>query len=455
MGLLIWLPIPLGSNRVWAWTIAEVWIGVSALVLLTSLYQYQQGQVLTRLKQFSWLLLPIALFQLWTLCQIIPIPLSWLGWLSPAASQAYQATGADLGYVSLDPRATYISLLKGLFYLIFVLCCTLLINSRERIRMAMLALIVSGTLQALYAAINVLLGIEQSLVFGLQETGIATGSFVYKNHLANYLVLCLSMGIGLIVVDMQSYSASYNSWQHRLQQWLQLFSSQKTLIRLALVIMVVALVMTRSRMGNAAFLGSTLVVGFIAITCYKNRPTKLTWLLLSLLVVDIVIMGSLFGLDKLQQRIVESHIEQGTRHLVIAWSIPMIKDYLLTGTGLGSFYGVFPSYTQQAIGYYDHAHNEYVQFVAEAGLPATLMLGGMLLWAFGLSIWVMSHRNSQTCKGAAFGGLIALCAMLVHIWVDFNLQAPANTVTFLLILVLIGASYSIPSPPRRKVVAHV
>lgn len=383
------------------------------------------------------------------------MPLSWLEWVSPAASIAYLRTGADVGYISLDPRTTYIALLKGVFYFIFVLCSAVLINSGERIRSVMLAIVVGGTLQAFYAVLNVLLGVEQSILFGLQEEGIATGTFVYKNHLANYLLLCLCIGIGLIVTDMQSRRASYNSWQDRIQQWLRLVSSQRMLVRLSLVIIVIALVMTRSRMGNGAFLATTLVVGSFALVFYRNRPSNLTWFLVSILVVDIVIMGSLFGLDKLQQRVADSYIDQDSRHLVITWSIPMIKDYLLTGIGLGSFYVVFPSYTQHAIGYYDHAHNEYIQFVTEAGLPATIMLGSTLLWAFGLSIWVMINRNSQTCKGAAFGCLMALCAMLMHIWVDFNLQSPANTVTFLTVLVLIGASYSVVSPRRYKDVKHV
>ncbi|EGU43429.1 O-antigen polymerase [Vibrio ichthyoenteri ATCC 700023] len=459
IALLIWLPIPLGSNRIWAWTIGEVWIATIAFVLAGIFYHSRDSALSQRLKAFLWLIVPIATFQVWVLIQIIPMPVSMLEWISPSSADAYQNVAARWGYISLDPAATYISLLKGVAYLFFICICAILIHSKKRLKLVMLAIVVSGTLQAFYASLNVLLGVESSWIFGFPETDIATGSFVYKNHLANYLLLCLSMGIGLIVIDLSSSSTGSSSWQERVNALLQLLVSKKMLIRFALIIMVIALVMTRSRMGNSAFFVATFITGIIALCCYKQRPPKLTWLLISLFVVDIIVLGSFFGLEKVQQRIAESHLSSDTRHLVVQWSIPMLKDFLLTGSGLGSFYIVFPSYTQHAVGFYDHAHNEYIQFVAEVGLPATLLLALAVLWAFGLAVWVISHRQSRTCKGAALGGLVALVAMLLHITVDFNLQAPANTVTFLAILAIIGASYSIATPLQRtrqqKVISDV
>ncbi|WP_260260401.1 O-antigen ligase family protein [Vibrio intestinalis] len=446
--LLVWLPIPLGSNRIWAWTIAECWIGITALVLLFDAIRRASFTPLLRLKRYNWLLIPLALFQCWVALQLLPMPVTWLEWFSPSAAQAYQRVGAEVGYLSLDPRSTYISLLKGLNYLVFASCLAILTHSKKRLKAVMLALLVSGTIQAVYAALNVLLGTEQSWVFGLAETDIATGSFVYKNHLANYLLLCLSMGIGLIVIDMSRRQS--HSWQERMFSLLQLVVSRKMMIRFALIIMVIALVMTRSRMGNAAFFAATLIAGVIALVCYKNRPTKLSFLIFSLFAVDILVLGSFFGLEQVQQRIMDSHLEQDTRYLVVDWSLPIVKDYLLTGTGLGSFYSVFPSYSHGAIGYYDHAHNDYLQFVIETGLPSFALLAFVVLWAFGMAIWVMKHRNSKTCKGAAFGCLIAFTAMMIHITVDFNLQAPANAVTFITILVLVGASYSIGTQRKQQ-----
>lgn len=455
LGLLIWLPIPLGSNRVWAWTIGEIWIALTAFALGFVFLGLRKGEYFQRLKTFYWLLIPFALFQFWVFCQIVPLPTYVLAGISPVAASAYERVGASWGYISLDPAATYIALIKGVAYLFFIVCAALLIHSKKRLKMVMLIIVISGTLQALYASFNVLWGIESSWIFHLPETDVATGSFVYKNHLANYLLLCLSMGIGLIVIDLSTSAARPVSWQAWINQTLQLLVSKKMLVRLSLIIMVIALVMTRSRMGNSALFISTFVVGIIALVFYKHRPPRLTWLLASLFVVDIILLGSFFGVEKVQERLAQTHLTSDTRHLVVEWSLPMIKDFLFTGSGLGSFYMIFPGYTQHAIGFYDHAHNEYVQFTAEVGLPATLLLGFSLLWAMMLAISVIRHRQSRTCKGAALGSLIAMVAMLLHISVDFNLQAPANTVTFLTILVVIGASHTIITPIQNRKVAHV
>ncbi|MDN3684756.1 hypothetical protein QW180_18940 [Vibrio sinaloensis] len=80
----------------------------------------------------------------------------------------------------------------------------------------------------------------------------ANGTFIYHNHLANYLMMCLSLGAGLLVSQLHVSPAG--SWHVRIQRWVSgVISSKKMFVRSALVVMVIALVMTRSRMGNTAF----------------------------------------------------------------------------------------------------------------------------------------------------------------------------------------------------------
>ncbi|MGF1755906.1 O-antigen ligase family protein, partial [Vibrio makurazakiensis] len=229
----------------------------------------------------------------------------------------------------------------------------------------------------------------------------------------------------------------------RIRRWSGGVVSRKMFVRLALIIMVIALVMTRSRMGNTAFFAATTLGGFIALFFFKDKPRALIPLIVSLILVDTLVVGTVFGLDKVKDRLEQTSVLKETRDEVIQWSLPIVEQYPLTGTGMGSFYSVFPSYTQFNIGYYDHAHNDYLQFAVEAGIPATLLLGFMWLWAVVISIRSMSRRNSKTLRGLALGCLIALIGMLIHITVDFNLQAPANAMTFVLILVMTGCTQSI------------
>ena len=66
--LLIWAPIPLGSNRPWAWAILEIAI---AFVFVLHLIQYlRQPFSLTYLKWQLPLLMPLLIFQFYLALQV-------------------------------------------------------------------------------------------------------------------------------------------------------------------------------------------------------------------------------------------------------------------------------------------------------------------------------------------------------------------------------------------------
>ncbi|WP_117232506.1 O-antigen ligase family protein [Vibrio maerlii] len=439
--LIIWLPIPLASNRVWAWSIAEIMVAIQTLCLAVSYLPQERAFPFARLKRFSWLLVPLTLFQVWNAVQIIPLDLGLLAQISPATAEIYQVAGASQGALSLDVHASTTSLVKGITYTLLAFNAAILIHTPARLKTLAMTLVVSGTLQAFYGAMAVLLGWKYSLLFGFRESGIATASFVYKNHLANYLMMCLAVGSGLIV--SQLHISPSGSWHERIRRWSDGLVSRKMFVRLALIIMVIALVMTRSRMGNTAFFAATTLGGVVALLFFKDKPRALVPLIVSLILVDTLVVGTVFGLDKVKDRLEQTSVLKETRDEVIQWSLPIVEEYPVTGTGMGSFYSIFPRYADFNIGFYDHAHNDYLQFAVEAGVPATAMLGLMWIWAVIIAIRSMRKRNSKTLRGLALGCLIALIGMLMHISVDFNLQAPANAMTFILILVMTGCTQSI------------
>ncbi len=436
--LLFCLPLPLATHRAWAWSVMEVWVAVQTLLLIFIYYRNFPWQ---RVKQFAWLLVPLCLFQVWVLIQTLPMSATWMSWLSPNALLAYQLANSTEFTLSLDRYATNVGLLKGVAYTLFAFNTIILVNNVDRLRTVLYVLVASGTFQAFYAALEILLHVKETWVFGMVQGERANGTFVYHNHLANYLMMTLCMGTGLIV--SQLHQSESGSWHIRLKRWLGAVLATKMIVRLCLVVMVIALVMTRSRMGNTAFFSVTLIGGIVALLFYKNRPRALTVLLISLLAIDTFIVGAVFGLDKVKARLEATSTASETRDQVVEWSLNLIRDYPFSGTGLGSFYGVFPNYTQYNIGYYNFAHNDYIQFASEVGIPATILLGGMVLFALWLSFKVIRTRNSKSLKGAALGCFMAIIGMLIHITVDFNLQAPANAMTFILILVLAGASSTI------------
>jgi len=108
-------------------------------------------------------------------------------------------------------------------------------------------------------------------------------------------------------------------------------------------------------------------------------------------------------------------------------TIGMIRDYPVLGTGLGTFGPAFrlyqPSYSA---GRFDHAHNDWLQAVAEGGV--------VLLVAFALAIW-LAFRKGRPGGRAAWpdplrsAAVASVTAVLVHATIDFPLHIPAIAAT--------------------------
>lgn len=440
--LLFWLPIPLASNRPWAWGLMNI---ACYLLLFATVYVYA-ADVKQKLLKYKLPLAIISLFIAFSIIQITPMPMWLLQYVSPEAAYLYGSAINDyntaisnnvqLFPISIDPAQSAISLYKTLSYASLFVCTLLLCNSAERIRTTMLAIVIIGVFQATYGALEILLRLDTSLVFQLPIKGVATGTFVYKNHYANYLMLCLSIGVGFLVSTLLSQRSATRT-THKIRNFLETLLHGKALVRIALAIMVIALVMSRSRMGNTAFFVAMTVVGMLSLFLIKKRTRGLSILIISMFVVDMFILSAWFGLDKVKTRLEQTSLSQETRDEVVRDSIPLLQDFASTGSGMGSFYGIFPKYQGAEIkAFYDHAHNDYLQFAIEAGIPATLLLFLLPLLAGIRCIKAIKHRRNTLMKGMAFGCLMAIIGMAIHMSVDFPLQAPANAALFMVILAL-------------------
>jgi O-antigen ligase len=79
---------------------------------------------------------------------------------------------------------------------------------------------------------------------------------------------------------------------------------------------------------------------------------------------------------------------------------------------------------------YDHAHNDYVEALAEAGLLGGLLIVAALAMFFGVAFRNMNQRLRREAGWIQLGSALGCCGLLVHSWVDFNLHIPANAVWF-------------------------
>ncbi|SDJ67057.1 O-antigen ligase family protein [Microbulbifer yueqingensis] len=434
LALLFWLPIPLGSHRPWAWALMEVWVFV---MLAGWLVVNTHSPRMARLRPYLPLLLIFGVFQLWVAFQLLPLPMGLLEALSPAKAGHWLATdpGAASATLSLDPNQTHIGLLKGLAYCGILFLVLALVDSPARLKTLALTIVLAGTFQAFYGVLMALSGSDKSWVLGMPNSygKAAVGGFVYKNHFGNFLVLCLSLGTGLLIAGLGKWR--HTSVREFLRSFLATMLSGKAVVRLCLAMMVIGLVMSHSRMANTAFFASLSVTGVLGLLLIRKKSRSLTVLLASMLVIDLFIVGSWFGVDKLRDRIENSSFAQETRDEVNQYGTALVEQYPFTGTGGGSFYSSFPSVKGPGINtFYDLAHNDYLQFAIEFGLPATLLLGVVVLWSLVLALQALRRRRQPLMQGMAFAAVMAIVAELVMLLTDFHLQAPATAVYFMLCL---------------------
>jgi O-antigen ligase len=108
-------------------------------------------------------------------------------------------------------------------------------------------------------------------------------------------------------------------------------------------------------------------------------------------------------------------------------------DHPLTGTGLGTLEAVFPRYETLYDGtIVNHAHNDYVEVLAETGAIGGLICACFLALFFGAARRRIAEAMNPLDLALHIGALSACCALLAHSLVDFNLHIPSNALLFLM-----------------------
>jgi putative inorganic carbon (HCO3(-)) transporter len=449
LALLLWAPFPLGSNRGWAWTILEAGLFLSAALWTAGWMQRRNGSL--AVVRAAWP--AFALLGAWLAylaLQWTPLPAGVVRALSPQAAAVHalaapyaasSTTGAWIT-LSIDPNASFVFWLKSCAYTVAFFLALALGGTRPRARLIALVLVLSGLAQAVYGGLMHLSGTNLE-IFGAQipHSSQASGGFVNRNHLAGFLEITLALGIGLMVGGLRE--TGQRNWRQFWRDIVELLLSAKAPLRLFLVAMVIALVMTRSRMGNTAFFSSLLIAGGVALALSRHATRSTVLLIASLIAIDIFIVGSWFGVEKTMQR-----IEQTTSHDVeeredpTVYALDMARDYPLFGAGAGTFATAFMRYRGPDIrAFFDHAHNDYTQFLVETGALGAALIGILPLMALVLAVLALSRRRDPLARGFAFAVVMGVSSIAIHSTADFNLQIPANAFAFMVLLAYAWIAY--------------
>ncbi|KEI70770.1 hypothetical protein GV64_08445 [Endozoicomonas elysicola] len=454
--IIAWLPLPYGSKPEWAMGILQVSIFMLSAVWLVG-YGVGQLSVTTAFRKGIPVVVGLVLVAFWVWIQSLPLPAHIVQQLSPEAwaiqleaAHALSLAVPEYLYLSLDPFASQVHALLSLAYALLFALVLLLVNNPKRLRVIAWVFVIAGAFQALFGSLSTLSGAEV-LLFGPKETGqgVASGTFINRNNFSGCLEMTLAVGMGLLLGQLNERRA--HDWQEFWRQTLQTLLSSKVILRTAIAIMVVGLVMGRSRMGNTAFFSSLMITGVLYVICRKKLSRGVIILFVSLFVIDTIIVSQWFGLEEVVERLERTNVEMEARSDVNPQTLGAIPDFSLTGSGAGSFYTTLPQYHDGTWrGFFDLAHNDFLQFPLEFGLPAAALLALMVLLSIWQAVQAMRLRRNLLMVGMGFSSFMGVLAIMIHSSVDFNLQIPSNAAYFICMMALAWLARYLPTVGRVR-----
>ncbi|PKU24453.1 O-antigen ligase family protein [Telmatospirillum siberiense] len=423
--VIVLAPLPLGSGRPLAWDILGLCV---ATLLMGSLGYWPR-----KLGIFSRDLTPPALAFGLVICVVI-VQISTMVptvWDNPLWDQASETLGKHVaGTIAVDRQAALSGLLRlltyaGVFFLTFLFG-----RDRDRASTSIKVVAFSGGAYAAYGLLAYWSGNET--VLWLSKWAYMedlTGTFVNRNSFATFLGLCLLAALSHLVKSF-SRLRLYGTSRDKAHLIIEYLGGQSWLI-LSLFSLATALVLTHSRGG---FL-SSLVAALTFFVMLSQAPSlgRFRNMGLVALPVVLVVLAFLISGGTTLGRLMETTLGNEERLTVYQLTWQVIQDYPVLGIGLGSFTSFFPLYRTEAVtSFFDLTHNDYLQNILELGVPAAASLFFAILWLVGLCVRGMRTRQRDgvyPCLGIAASILVAL-----HASVDFSLQIPAVTTTYMALL---------------------
>jgi O-antigen ligase len=445
--LLIFTPLAIGTVHVWSAAVMEL-----AAFLVLAAWFMKSGNAGVVMLPNKALFLLFGIFIALITAQLIPMPSGLLHVLSPNTDRFYErfsdSGNASWRTLSIYPWATLQELLKLLSYAAIFFVIVNHYRTREQVDSLVRTIVFLAFGLVVFAFVQKFTW--NGRLFWLFPLGAHTestrnfmvwGPFINRNHFAGYLELAIPLGLGMVLYDAAKTDTSrHPSLLRRFAAVIgsKRFSSLVLWFVLSLAL-IGALFMTLSRGGIIGFLCSAVLFSVLA-RMRRGLKKKTGILLIAGIVVLLTVVVA--GWGRIEGRFGQLGEAHALRRAAV-WddSMGIVRDFPVFGTGFGTFRESYPRYqSHSSTARYDHAHNDYVELLTDAGL--TGFLGGIALAAaffiLVLKAWMKRHRTYVKAIGA--GGMASLSAIAVHSVTDFNLHIPANA---LLLSVIAALTYSV------------
>jgi Lipid A core - O-antigen ligase and related enzymes len=325
---------------------------------------------------------------------------------------------------------------------VWLLVCALWIGltRRRSARLLLYTIALNGVALAVVAILQRLTGARELLWFWSPGTNYFVASFIYKNHAGAFLLLIVALLLGF-------------AWWHTDRAAARMRRSHPGMVFLFLSLLALgALLFSYALATTALGVALCIILGLIYLVRSAFRaqggPPRIVSLLTGLLCAGFLALCA-YSLNiervwRTFERLSKEDYNVSVVHRQLAAhaTFDMGRDSLWFGHGLGGFRYVFPWYQQHYPEiyrdhrkrrlYWEHTHNDYAEFFAEAGAVGLTLLGA------GMIVLIVGTRRSGLFATAAYpvmlGGPLVVA---VYAAVDFPTHNPAVLGTGAAILVLV------------------
>jgi O-antigen ligase len=288
-------------------------------------------------------------------------------------------------------------------------------------------------------------GILQHLTFNrklywfreMRYGGIPFGPYVNRNHFAGFAEMVIPVALIPLIMG-------------------KVRRERRFIVGFLAVLPICALFFSASRGGMVSF---AVELAILAAWTALRRSSGKHMLVGGAVLAAALVMVSWLGVHEILQRFSSMQsleVTSGKRAAMRAGTWHIFLDHPWVGTGLGTFEIVFPRYETLYDGMIvNHAHNDFLEALAETGLAGALCCAWFIAVLFWDSLRSLSPRSQSFASALHLSGLVACCGLLTHSLVDFNLHLPANALLFFFMAYLASADItSTRQQPRPGYARH-
>jgi hypothetical protein len=349
--------------------------------------------------------------------------------LLPTANAFTPSLRYDFSVTSAASWAAAMSLIP--FFAVFLGVSQIAQEDKSKLTLLLIAL---GALALLIGFIQVLQGADSNLrFFEFTNPSEAVGFFANRNHFAAQLYTTVVFA-GIWFAASASALLTARKFDTHATLWV-------AILALLVVAVLAGLTIARSRAGVmlaiAAIIGVAVI--FIASRRKTDRQNHNSARWINRLVLSGLALGVLFA------------AQFGVHHVLIRFQTDPLEDYRVTlspatldialnnapfGTGLGSFptvYGSEEKLEHLFSGYANRAHNDWAEFLLEAGIFCVGIGGLFLAWFGWRTVQIWRQKSAQHVDDHLMlqrGATLVIGLLLAHSFVDYPLRTTAMSVVF-------------------------